>query len=108
VTSRKPQRLLLARELWAGELVGLDAAGCPVLLARVGERVLAYRDRCPHQGVRLSEGRLSGTIVTCRAHHFEFDLASGRCQNPRTLALDPLPISIEDGYVVLGGEAGAP
>ena len=94
-------RLLRTSELWEGELVAVEAPSCRVLLTRVGNDVKAYLDRCPHQGVRLSEGSLSGSIVTCRAHHFEFDLGTGRCLNPRELSLEALPIAIEDDFIVL-------
>lgn len=96
-----PLRLLRSSELWEGELVAVEAPGCRVLLARVNDDVKAYRDRCPHQGVRLSEGTLSGSIVTCRAHHFQFDLATGQCANPRELRLETLPIAVENGFIVL-------
>jgi len=97
-----PCRLLRSSELWAGEVIAVEAGGCRVLLARIGDRVKAYRDRCPHQGVRLSEGSLAGSILRCRAHCFEFDLATGSCLNPSELTLEPVPISIEDGFIVLG------
>jgi toluene monooxygenase system ferredoxin subunit len=103
---RAQLRLLRSSELWEGELVAVEAPGCRLLLARVDDEVKAYRDRCPHQGVRLSEGSLSGSIVTCRAHHFEFDLATGECKNPRELRLEALPVAIDDGFIVLEAEPG--
>lgn len=105
--SAAPLRLLRSSELWEGELVAVEAPGCRVLLARVDAGVKAYRDRCPHQGVRLSEGSFAGGIVTCRAHHFEFDLATGQCLNPRELRLEALPIAIESDFIVLRPEADA-
>ena len=100
-----PLRLLRSSELWQGELVTVEVPGCRVLLTRVQEGVKAYRDRCPHQGVRLSEGSLAGSIVTCRAHHFQFDLATGECLNPRELRLEAVPIAIENDFIVLNPEA---
>jgi len=101
MASASKRRLLAADDLWSGELVGVDGGGCRVLLARVGGRIVAYRDRCPHQGVRLSEGSLSGSTLTCRAHQFQFDLETGRCKNPRELRLDPLAVELVDGFIVL-------
>jgi 3-phenylpropionate/trans-cinnamate dioxygenase ferredoxin subunit len=45
------------------------------LLVRVGDDFYAADNRCPHMGVRLSEGTLEKTIVTCPHHHSQFDLA---------------------------------
>lgn len=51
--------------------------GIEVGLFRVGDGVFAMENRCPHAGDPLSEGRLRGHVVTCRAHGFEFDVRTG-------------------------------
>lgn len=104
-TRSAPRRLLRASDLWVGEIVSVDAGGCRVLLARLGDRVVAYRDRCPHQGVPLSEGALRETVLTCRAHHYAFDLRTGRCDNPSTLSLEPIAVGVEEDFIVLEPEA---
>ncbi len=39
---------------------------------------------CPHQGGPLGKGDLSGTVVTCPWHGWQFDVRDGRSQlNPR-------------------------
>jgi nitrite reductase/ring-hydroxylating ferredoxin subunit len=60
-----------------GGMRHLELAGVEVLLARVGGRFYAVGDRCPHEGARLSAGRLDGTIVTCPAHGSRFDVTTG-------------------------------
>jgi nitrite reductase (NADH) small subunit len=43
----------------------------------------AVDDICLHRGGPLSEGALSGTIVTCPWHGWQFDVCSGTCvQDP--------------------------
>jgi nitrite reductase/ring-hydroxylating ferredoxin subunit len=34
---------------------------------------------CPHANGNLSGGEVSGTVVTCPWHHWQFDLCSGVC-----------------------------
>jgi toluene monooxygenase system ferredoxin subunit len=86
-------------DLWQGEMLGVEIDGVPVLLVNVDGEIRAYRDRCPHQGVRLSAGRLHGTTLTCSAHQWTYDLREGRGINPCNAALDPMPVRVADGRV---------
>jgi UDP-MurNAc hydroxylase len=49
---------------------------------------------CPHAGNDLEETGevLPGGVLRCLAHHYEFDLASGRCLNGMGLFLDAEPL----------------
>src|ERR1700761_4744048 len=81
------------RELPPGSRKCVTVAGRAIVLFNVGGDVFALADRCPHQGGRLSEGRLvglveaaepgryawsrPGEIVRCPWHGWEFDLRTG-------------------------------
>jgi toluene monooxygenase system ferredoxin subunit len=99
-------------ELWHGELQRREVSGVRLLLVRVGESVLAYEDRCPHLGVALSEGSLCGRTLTCRAHHWQYDVATGQGVNPRRVRLTPIRarqcagrlLVAEDDVLGLAGE----
>ena len=83
-----------AAELPPGSKVIVDVDGREIVVARVGDDILAVRNICPHQGAPLGEGRLSGTMVPsavgefcygregeilrCPWHGFEFDMRTGR------------------------------
>jgi nitrite reductase/ring-hydroxylating ferredoxin subunit/uncharacterized membrane protein len=54
-----------------------EAAGIPVLLARVDGAVTAIADRCTHRGGPLHEGRIADGCVTCPWHGSTFRLADG-------------------------------
>jgi nitrite reductase/ring-hydroxylating ferredoxin subunit len=54
------------------------ADGIDVGLFRAEGRVWAMENRCPHQGMPLSEGLLDGPVVRCPAHGWEFDVRTGR------------------------------
>lgn len=87
--------------LWDGEMRGCRVGDTPVLLVRIGEAVHAFRDRCPHLGVRLSEGELVDGVITCPAHHFQYDACTGAGVNPRNVQLHPLSVTIADGRILV-------
>ena len=53
-------------------------AGETVAVFRVGSRVFALRDACPHMGASLADGRIEGDCVECHWHHWRFDLETGQ------------------------------
>lgn len=97
---------LCESDLWVGEMRGVELGGCPVLIVRHEQGVAAYRDRCPHQGYPLSEGELSGGVITCRAHHHRFDAVSGDGINPPRPCLVRLKVALVAGAIAV--EPGAP
>ena len=85
-----------AEGFWPGELKAARAADVPILLVNVAGEIRAYEDRCAHQGVALSKGRLEGTALTCSAHGWCYDVASGLGINPRAAQLRRLPVRVEN------------
>ncbi|MCW3013671.1 MAG: putative rieske iron-sulfur family protein [Solirubrobacterales bacterium] len=69
--------VLPAAQLPAGCPVATSVEGRPVCVVRVEGGVYAFDDVCPHRGTPLSEGRVHGTTITCRAHTWEFDVRTG-------------------------------
>ncbi|MFZ1888515.1 MAG: Rieske 2Fe-2S domain-containing protein [Candidatus Binataceae bacterium] len=49
-----------------------------VALFNVDGNIYAIADSCPHAGASLGAGKLSGTIVTCRAHGLRYDVTTGQ------------------------------
>jgi len=82
--------------------------GHDVLLVRLNGVVYAYENRCAHLGVALSEGRLDGSVLTCRAHHWQYDVRSGAGINPATACLRCFAVKIEDGTVFVDVHAPSP
>lgn len=75
--------------------------GRPVVLARVGDRIACFPDRCLHAHVRLSEGRLEGDVLTCRWHQWRYRLTTGEVlteESPYS-SFTTFPVSVEDGRV---------
>ena len=88
-------------DLWSGEMMGLDVDGTTVLLVNVDDRIYAYWDACPHQKSRLSEGTLTGKMLRCASHHWEFDVCTGRGINPQNACLKALPVTVESRDIFL-------
>jgi toluene monooxygenase system ferredoxin subunit len=88
-------------ELWVGEMRGMLVRGQRVLVVRGESGVCVFRDRCPHQGFPLSEGRLVDGVITCRVHQHTFDAATGAGINPLHPCLSVLPSRVEAGKVLV-------
>jgi toluene monooxygenase system ferredoxin subunit len=90
-------------ELRAGDMKGHEVAGHQVLLINLDGRVLAYQDRCPHQGWPLHRGLLEGEELTCINHLWTFDVPTGQgINNPANCSLVQYPCKVnEDGTVLV-------
>ncbi|HEU4411957.1 MAG TPA: aromatic ring-hydroxylating dioxygenase subunit alpha [Polyangiaceae bacterium] len=66
-----------------GRPLALRVAGTPVVLFRDGDgRPAALVDRCPHRGVALSLGRVTGGRLECPFHGWQFDGRGHNCAVP--------------------------
>lgn len=85
------------REAIAGERV--------VAVGRANGELFAVDGICLHAGGPLGEGRLSGTILTCPWHGWQYDVRTGRtCLNER-ICTQVFPLRVEpDGTVSVGLE----
>lgn len=92
-------------DLWDGELRPCVVGGRAVLLVRIGDEVHAYEDRCAHLGFPLSRGRLEGCVLTCAAHHYQYDVRTGTGINPRDTRLVRHAVETRDGDLYVDSEA---
>ena len=88
-------------ELWDGDMMPCRAAGRKLLVIRLDGEVHAYEDRCAHLGLPLSDGTLEGHVLTCSAHHYQYDARSGQGINPRSVCLTRFPARVEAGEIVV-------
>lgn len=80
----------------------------PCFVVRAGERVYAYRNRCPHTGAPLDWRPhqfldASGELIQCTVHGALFARDTGHClQGPCAGdALAPVPVALRDGWIHL-------
>lgn len=83
------------------ELRAFPVAGVtwPVIVTRVDGELFACPGVCPHEDVGLADGDLTGTVITCCGHGYEFDLRTGACRHDRTLHLRRYPITVVESEV---------
>lgn len=87
-------------DLPEGKAVLRKQGGRRFACVRAGDDVHAIDDRCPHEGYPLSQGDVSGGVLTCAWHNWKFDLASGAC----TFGGEPVkryPARVKDGRLHL-------
>ncbi len=65
-----------------GEMHVCQAGGMDVLVCRVQGQLHAIEDICSHADTPLSEGMLSGHLVTCPLHAAQFDVRDGSHTGP--------------------------
>jgi nitrite reductase/ring-hydroxylating ferredoxin subunit len=64
----------------------------PLALWRSGAgAVQAWEDRCPHRGVPLSLGRISGEHLACAYHGWQYAAQDGRCISIPAMPNQPVP-----------------
>lgn len=77
----------------------LTLNGAAILLCTAFGKIYAVRDRCPRGGGSLRDARLEAFLLVCPCHGERYDLRSDRNISDPDLALDPLPIVVEQGQV---------
>lgn len=105
-------------EIGPGQRKIVEHDGRSIGVFNVDGEYHAVRNRCPHQGVQVCKGQLGGTflpskpqefiyglegsVLTCPAHRWQFDLTTGRSiTEPDRVALKHYEVVVEDGQVVL-------
>jgi 3-phenylpropionate/trans-cinnamate dioxygenase ferredoxin component len=85
-----------------GAVLGVEAAGRRIALARVEGEVYAFADNCSHRDFPLSLGEVDAATctVTCEWHGAAFDIRTGEplCV-PATRPIAVYAAKVEDGAV---------
>ena len=80
----------------AGSASELVVAGRIVALFNIDGEFFALDGMCPHQGGPLGKGELSGCIVTCPWHGFQFDVRDGQHQSSQQLRQPTFSVKVEE------------
>jgi nitrite reductase (NADH) small subunit len=57
----------------------VEISGRKVAITKLGGKVYAFDNTCPHLGGSLGRGTLKDGCVVCPLHHWSFDIATGKC-----------------------------
>jgi Fe-S cluster biogenesis protein NfuA/nitrite reductase/ring-hydroxylating ferredoxin subunit len=95
-------------ELEPGEVAGFRISGTTLLVCRVGDLPLAYRDHCPVCDDSLAGAQLRETLLECPRCNTRFDVVHAGA-GPNGVHLEPLPLLLRDGVpsVALAEPMGA-
>lgn len=103
----------------------VEVAGLSIGIFNLGGEFFALRNRCPHQGGPLCEGKTwgalqaripgrveyarAGEILTCPWHAWEFDIRTGQSWwDPARRRVRRYPVSVEPGDARAGPAGPAP
>lgn len=71
--------ILASRELPQGKPLALTRFAMPLVAFRTGEGISVMLDRCPHRGVKLSNGCVQADNIVCPFHGLAFN-RQGQCE----------------------------
>ena len=65
-----------------GSCVVASASGDIAIFRTADDEVFAVHDKCPHKGGPLSQGLVTGKVVTCPLHGWKIGLENGEAVAP--------------------------
>ena len=88
---------------------------------RVGDRIIAYENTCPHAGGPVCQGKIFSRVeelltpekkslglrfstrrnIVCPWHGYEFDIETGCHPGDRALTLRPVKVDVRDGRIFI-------
>jgi len=79
-----------------GDSKCLEVDGVPLVVAKVDDEVHVFENNCPHAGMPLGEGELTGKVITCPFHGFAYNIASGKnVDDPNDIPMQVYPCRVE-------------
>lgn len=84
-----------------GAVSAVELSKASVLVTRVGGKIKAYANACPHLGMPLDQGEIEGDVITCRYHGFRFHLDEGACLSAPEVSLVPYPVQVHEGRILV-------
>ncbi|AUH34568.1 Rieske (2Fe-2S) protein [Paracoccus tegillarcae] len=89
------------------QMLVTDRGEFPMLLVRVGTKIHAYVNACPHQYLPLDYRgpqilTADGARLMCTGHGAQFEAATGEPLSGADCALDRVPLVIKDEAILIG------
>ena len=94
-------KLAVLTELPPGSLIEVERGDDRYALCNVGGEVRAMGGDCPHHGGPLGEGALSGELVTCPWHMWEFHSGTGACTFNESVKVPTYAVKVENGDIMV-------
>jgi NAD(P)H-dependent nitrite reductase small subunit len=90
-------------EIPEGKAIAVEAGRRTIAVFRVGGKLYAIANRCPHKGASLCEGEIvvEDGIVRCPWHHWNWQLGDGKLEADPRQALRTYPVVVDGDDVVV-------
>jgi nitrite reductase/ring-hydroxylating ferredoxin subunit len=88
-------KVVSTSDLKPGTAMTVVVNGKDIALYNVGGKIYATDNACLHQGGPLGEGILTGEIISCPWHLWEYNVSTGEMVGNTPLKLATYPVEIE-------------
>ncbi len=89
-------------ELVPGSAKTVEVNGKAIALFNVGGTIYATDNTCLHQGGPLGEGELTGDVIMCPWHQWEYNVRTGELVGDSSLKLATYPVQVEGSDIKVG------
>lgn len=79
----------------------LEVGGKTVAIFNSNGTFYAIDNTCKHRGGPLGEGSLSGTVVTCPWHGWEYEVTSGECAMDASIKVQTFVVKVEGDDILV-------
>ena len=86
-------------DLPPGTALEVEHDGRVYALYNIDGTISAIDGICPHQGGPLAEGEVSGGVVTCPWHGWQFDVRTGKAMLGTKIKQECFEVKVESGAV---------
>src|SRR5437867_705739 len=79
-----------------------------IAVFNIAGTLYAIEDACAHMKAPLSQGRLSGTELTCTWHGWQYDIRTGQRKGKEAGCVRTFPVKIESGVILVDPAVAEP
>lgn len=94
-------KAIRADALPPGQATSVMLEGTNVALFNIGGTFHAIENKCAHRAGPLAEGFVSGSVVFCPWHDWQYDVTTGACVNAPGFQVRSFSVSVVDGDVLV-------
>jgi nitrite reductase/ring-hydroxylating ferredoxin subunit len=88
-------------EFGPGKLTEVVVGSSTYAVANAGGKIVCLDGICPHAGGPLGQGALSGDMIVCPWHEWEFNCHTGANNEDEDLVLDKYPVVVQNDVVFI-------
>jgi nitrite reductase (NADH) small subunit len=94
-------KAIRAEDLAPGKATSVVLGGTNVALFNIDGTFHAIENKCAHRAGPLAEGFVSGKVVFCPWHDWQYDVTNGSCLNAPGFQVRSFSVSVVDGDVLV-------